>query len=293
MRISDAQMYRLASSRIMDSKSASTAAGDEVSTGRRVTHPWDDPAAAGMISRHADQQAREVAIADATGKASDELVAVDGALDQVTTSLTRAHELAIQLSNDTYSAADRANAATEVGQLFSAVVSQLNLRFGDRYVFGGMLDGAPPFSAAGAYLGDANVRQVEIAPGIMQDASLRADQAVKGVGGGVDVLTELTNLQAALSTNNSTNVRAAVQSLDDGIKQLSNLRSHGGAMMNVFDLAGNTARSFGNSAQDARGKLEDADFFDSSTRYAAAQRALDASMSVAVQQFKLTLLDKL
>lgn len=293
MRISDAHLYQLANSRIMNARTASVEAGDQVSTGIRVAHSWDDAGASGLISRHADQRARQGAIFSAAGHASDELVAVDGALDQVTTSLTRAHELAVQLSNDTYSAADRSNGAAEIQQLFTAVVSQLNLRFGDRYVFGGMKDGAPPFDATGTYLGDANVRQVEIAPGIMQGASLRADQALKGVGGGVDVLAELTNLSTALTTNNGANIRAAVQSLDDGLKQVSNLRSRGGAMMNVFDVAANTAKSFRDSAQDARSSLEDVDFFEASTRYAATQRALEASMSVAAQQFKLSLLDKL
>jgi flagellar hook-associated protein 3 FlgL len=293
MRISDVHIYSLANTRIMNSRTASVEAGDQVSTGRRVTHPWDDAGAAGMISTQAHQASREDAISSAAGRASDELVAVDGALDQVTTSLTRAHELAVQLANDTYSAADRANGAAEVQQLFSAVVSQLNLRFGDRYVFGGMLDGAPPFDAAGTYAGDANVRQVEIAPGIMQDASLRADQALKGVGGGIDVLTELANLRTSLTTNNGAGIRTAVQSLSDGLKQVSNLRSRGGAMMNVFDLASSTARSFRDSAQDTRSKLEDVDYFEASTRYAAAQRALEASMSVAAAQFRLSLLDKL
>jgi flagellar hook-associated protein 3 FlgL len=293
MRITDAHIYTVATRHIMNARAASAEAGDQVSSGIRVVHAWDDASAAGAISRQANQQARHASISTAAQRASEELVAADGALDQVTTSITRAHELAVQLGNDTYSAADRAGAAAEIKQLMTAVVSQLNVKSGDRYVFGGMLDGAPPFDTTGAYLGDTNVRQVEVAPGLLQDASLRADQALKGGGGGVDVLTELANLNTALLANDGAGIRAAVGTLGDGITQISTLRSHGGALMNAFDVAVSTAKSFGASAQGERAKLEEVDIFEASTRLAATQSALQASMSAASKQFSLSLLDKL
>ncbi len=293
MRVSDQQIYRLASLRIGNARTESVVAGEQVDTGKRVTHPWDDASAAGLIARNAQDQARQTAVYGAATQASDELGVVDSAMDQVTNALTRAHELAVQLGSDTYNATDRANGAVEVQQLMTTIVGSLNQRFGDRYVFGGMLDGSPPFNAAGAYSGDANVRQVEIAPGLLQDASVRADQAFKGAGGGVDVLTALTTLSTALSTNNATQIRASVQTLSDGIHQVTNYRSRAGALMNVFDVAASTAKTFSQNAQDSRGHLEDADIFEADTRLAAAQRSLEASMSAATQQFKLSLLDKL
>lgn len=293
MRISDQALFNLANQRIMRARSESVTAGDQVSTGRRIEHPWDAAGDAGMAVRHHQEAGRQDGIFGAATRASDELKVVDGAMDQVTTSLTRAKELAVQLANDTYSATDRAGGAAEVQQLFAAVVSQLNMRFGERYLFGGMQDGAPPFDAAGNYLGDANVRTVEIAPGVMQDASTRADVALKGAAGGVDVLQSLQRFATALASNDPTNIRVAVQELDDGIAQVSRERSRVGAMMNVFDVASSMARQNRDAASDAQGRLEDVDIFEASTRFAATQRALEASMSAASQQFRLSLLDKL
>jgi flagellar hook-associated protein 3 FlgL len=293
MRVSDKAMYDLANLRIMRARADATTAGDQVSSGKRIEHPWDGSGDAGMIVRQQQEAGRYDGIFTASGKAADELNAVDGAMDQITTSLTRAKELAVQLSNDTYKASDRADAALEAQQLLNSVVSQLNVKFGDRYVFGGMQDAAPPFDAAGNYLGDANVRKVEIAPGVMQDASARADVAFKGAGGGVDTLQSLQDLVAALQTNNAPNIRVSVQTLDDSILQVSKERSRVGAMMNAFDVASSMAKQNRDTATDARGKLEDVDIFEASTRFAATQHALEASMSAAAQQFKLTLLDKL
>lgn len=293
MRISDTYMFDLANSRLMRSRTESTLAGDRVSSGKRVEAPWDDSAAAGLITRFAQDRTRQDAMMTAADRASEELGVVDGAFDQVLTSLTRASELAVQLSNDTYSAADRLNAAAEVQQLFQSVLGQINMRYGDRYVFGGMRDDAPPFDPAGNYVGDANTRRVEIAPGILQDASVRSDVAFKGAGGGIDVLTAISSFATALSTNDATGIRTAIRALADGTQQVTASRSRAGAMMNVFDLASSTARINRDSATAGRSKLEDIDIIEASTRFAAAEQALQASMSASAKSFKLTLLDVL
>ena len=293
MRVSEQALFSLANQRIMRARSESVEAGDQVSSGKRVEHPWDAPADAGLIVRYAQDAAQQDGLSSAARKAADELQHADGALDQVTTSLIRLKELAVQTANDTYSAADRAGAGVEVRQLFSAVISQLNVRVGERYLFGGMQDTAPPFDASGNYLGDSNIRKVEIAPGIVQDASTRADQALKGIGGGIDVLGAIQTFATSLSSNDAVNIRASVQALDDAILQVSRERSRVGGMANVFDVASTMARLNENASTDARASIEDVDIFEASTRLAATQRALEASMSAAAQTFKLSLLDKL
>ncbi len=293
MRVTDQYVFDLGNRRLAQTREASTTAGDRVTSGKRVEAPWDDSGAAGLITRFAQDRARQDAMMTAANRSSEELGVVDGAFDQVITSLTRAQALAVQLSNDTYSAADRANASAEVQQLFTSVVGQLNLRYGDRYVFGGTRDTAPPFDNAGAYLGDANTRRVEIAPGILQDASVRADIAFKGSGGGIDVLTALSGFTTALQSNDATGIRTAIRDLADGLQQVTASRSRAGAMMNVFDLAASTARVNRDDATRGRAGLEEIDLIDATTQYRAAERALEASMSAVAQSFRLTLLDKL
>lgn len=293
MRVSDTYLFDLSNRRLMRSRSESLTTTDQVSTGKRVQTPWDDAGAAGLITQFAQSRGRQDAILNAAGAARDELEAVDGAFDQAIIGVTRAHELAVQLSNDTYSAADRQNAAAEAQQLFQVVLTQLNLRFGDRYVFGGTSDQTPPFDTVGAYTGDTGVRRVEIAPGVLQDASIRADEAFKGVGGGIDVLASLSSFATALSTNDTTGIRTAITQLADGLQQITAHRSRAGAMSNVFDLAAGTARLNRDTAEGEKSNLEDVDIVEASTRFQAAERALEASMTAAAKSFKLTLLDVL
>jgi flagellar hook-associated protein 3 FlgL len=265
----------------------------EASTGVRVEHPWDDPAAAGLSVSHTMGAARFSAIGSSVQAASDELTAADGALNQLTQVLTRAQQISIQLTNSTYSAADRNNASAEAQALVGQAVALLNTRFGDRYVFGGNKDRTPPFDAAGNYNGDDAVRMVEIAPGELEAASLRADVFAKGVGGGVDLLGSLQGLATALSTNDQSGIQAAIDNMADGINQVSKGRTQLGGAMNLFDTAAETSRVAVTAEQKTTSQLIDADVIQATSRLALAQRALDASLTASARSFDLTLLDKL
>ena len=70
MRISDQQIYRLATLRITNARTESVVAGEQVDTGKRVTHPWDDAGASGLIARHAQEQARQTAVYGVAKQAS-------------------------------------------------------------------------------------------------------------------------------------------------------------------------------------------------------------------------------
>src|SRR5512137_830182 len=177
MRVTDQMLFQMSSRYGGQARARVERATAQAASGMRVVHPGDDPAAAGLLVEGRVAQARLDAIATAAGRASDELTAADGALGSVNDALVRARELAMQLANPTYDASQRTQAAGEVDQLLQQVVSQMNAEVGGRYVFGGNRDGSAPFDAAGAYLGDAGVRQVEIAPGVLSAASVRADVA--------------------------------------------------------------------------------------------------------------------
>jgi flagellar hook-associated protein 3 FlgL len=268
-------------------------ATDQTSTGLRVVHPGDDPTAAGLAVTHHQHQAREEAILSATGRANDEISSADGALDNLTNLVSRARELAVQLSNASYSADERASGAGEVTGLLKSAIGLLNTEVGGRYIFGGTRDASAPFDATGAYTGDANARQVEIAPGVLQTVSLRADVIAKGAGGGADVLQTLQDLATALSANNVAGVQAALDPLDTSIKQIATGRAQAGTAMDVLDSAGTAATAARDASREAAAHETEVDTIQAASQLALAQRALDATLTASAQSFKLTLLDKL
>jgi flagellar hook-associated protein 3 FlgL len=293
MRVTDSMLFRNA---VQDSGAARArleAAIGPASTGKRVLHPGDDAAAAGLATQAAAAQARAEAIGTSAQRASDELSATDGALNDITNALARVRELATQFGSAGYSAAQRASAADEVKSLQAQIVSSLNTKVSGRYLMGGTLDGQPPFDSGGNYAGDGNVRQVEVAPGVMQDASLRADVAIKGVGGGTDLFATLGSLQTALQANDQAGVAAALTPIAAVTDQVSLARSQVGLDMNAFDAAVTTSRAASDAAKTQVAHLTEADAIDANTELALAQRALEASLAATTQGFKLTLLDYL
>ncbi|MGC3998713.1 MAG: flagellar biosynthesis protein FlgL [Anaeromyxobacter sp.] len=306
MRVTDRMIFDAATLNSGRAQERAQQATQVATTGVRVVHPGDDPAAAALVSAERGRVTRLDAIATATGRASDELAAADGALDEVGNLISRARELAVQLSTSTYDAADRAAGAKEVQGIIQSVVASLNVKVGNRYVLAGNADGAPPFApvtfdalgnvdpvATGAYAGDAGVRQVEIAPGVLQDASVRADVAMKGAGGGVDVLATLAALANALSANDPVATSATLTNLTAGTTQLASARGQAGASMAALDAAAAANKTARDDAKVRIGNLADADTIQAASELALAQRALDAALTASAKSFQLSLLNKL
>lgn len=293
MRVTDKLIFDRASRDTSRARERAEEAMRAASTGSRVDHPSDDPAAAGMIQAFAMSSARLAAVSRNAGMARSEMEAADGALDGIALALTRARELAVQMSQSGYTASGRAGAAGEIGALLSEVVARANTRFGNRWLFGGTRDGGDPFDAAGSYSGDANVRRVEIAPGVLQDASIRADVALKGVGGGVDVFGVLQQLQAALAANDEAAVRSTLTGLDASLDQVALARSEAGLGIDTFTTAESAAKQASSDEKTRGDKLGEVDLIDSSIQLSLSQRALEASLSAAAQGFKLSLLNYL
>lgn len=291
MRVTDRMMFDLATRDGGRARQRLEQATAEASSGVRVAHPGDDPGAAGLLALHHAAADRLDAIRTVASRASDELGAADAALSDLSNLISRARELTVQLSNPGYDAAQRAEGADEVRGLVAQAVASLNARVGARYLFGGRADGTPPFDANGNYAGDDGVRQVEIAPGVYQDASVRADVAVKGVGGGVDVLATLQSLAAALDVNDVTAIRAALDPLDGSTTQISTARSRLGEAMSAFDAAAATSRTAADDARAQASSLADADPIEAASRLALAERALEAALAATAQGFRLSLVN--
>lgn len=295
MRVTDSLVFQSAMIDTARAREAAQQAQQLASTGARLTHPSDDPAGAGLLVAFHMDEARFTAIAGAASSASDELSAADAALGDIATSLSRAKELAVQFGSAGHTQDQAAAGALEIGTLISQIVSDLNTRFGSRYLFGGNQDGAAPFDSAGGYHGDlgaAGIRRVEIAPGVLQQANVQADAAV-GLGGGTDLFQVLHALQSAMQLNDTAAIRGTLDGLDAGIGQIAAARSQGGAFQHAFDTAVTASTNMSDAAKVSAGKVGDADLIESAIQLQATQTALEAALSATAQSFKLSLLDYL
>ena len=293
MRVTQGHVYQNAQSATARAREAAEAAQRAATTGSRIRHPGDDPSGSGQMVAFGLNSARYTAIARGTGSAYDELKLSDAALGDVSDVLTRARQMAVQFSNSTYDASQAAGAAEEVQGLIGQVVASMNTRVGNRYVFGGTADSAPPFDAAGNYSGDAGVRRVEIAPGVLQQTNVQADLHIKGTSGGVDVFAVLSDLHAALTTYTTGGVQATLDDLDQALGQVSRATAQTGSYMNALETATTAAKASASLAEEGRAAVGEVDLIEASIKLQSTQTALQATLQAAAQSFKLSLLDYL
>jgi flagellar hook-associated protein 3 FlgL len=293
MRVTEKMIFESSIAQAGRSRENLSRAQNEVASGTRVQHPGDDPVAAAQSIGHTVDKARFAAVGQSAQRAADEMNAADTALDGITVVANRAQVIATQFGNDSYSATDRETAALEVDGLFKQAVTLLNTTYGGRYIFGGFTDGTAPFDGTGAFLGDSNMRTVEVAPGLYQDASIDANAIVKGADGGVDLLQTLTDLSTALRANDAPGIRTGLDLLNSSINQLAAGRTQAGMGQDAFLTAVATAETAASDETIKIGRLLDADLIDASARLSSAQYALDATLSAAAKTLGMSLADKL
>ncbi len=291
MRISDAMIYQQASYNMATTEEQVETTSEIASTGIQVTHPWDNPAAAGLAVVYQGQSASFGALAQSSQAAASELATADGALDSIGNSISQAVTLAQEVGSPVFTAAQLTGTLAQITGIQNNIVQALNTQVGDRYIFGGSVDNAPPFSATGAYSGNTAVRQVEVAPGVYQDASVRADVAVKGVGGGVDVFAALSAFSSAVSSGSQPGILAAEGQLQAALQQVFTVRTEEGGNAAALQTANAVSQAAQTSTTTSLGTLVDANETTAAAALAQAQTAMQAAVDASQKSFQLSLAD--
>ncbi len=293
MRIADSQLYSHARANGGAARVKVLNASDALSTGYRVRGPGDDVTAYGLTQRHNALAQQSTHFERVTGRAQDEVNAADAALGRVTEQLIEVRTLGLQLANDTYNASDRAGAAQTIAGIRASITGALNQEHGGRFMFAGSQTDTPPFDVDGNYNGDDQVRRIEISPGFFENVSISPETAILGVGGGVNIYTALQDLEAALLTDDSAQIRATFDALSTSLEQISEARTELGSHATVLAAAQTTHQTVIEQSTIAASNASEQDLIEGASNLAQAQSALDATLTAAAKTFELSLLDRL
>jgi flagellar hook-associated protein 3 FlgL len=141
----------------------------QLSTGRRVLTPADDPASAVRVLGLNGAVETVSQYQDNIDRLTSRLETEEGSLSGITNLLQRVRELTVQGNNDVLSATDKGAIAVEVRQLRDQLFSMANAKDSNgEYIFSGYQTGTRPFTyGAGVYTynGDNGQRELQIAPG--------------------------------------------------------------------------------------------------------------------------------
>lgn len=168
MRISSIQSFNNGVSGIQRNYANVTQTQEQISSGKRILTPADDPVASVRLLQLDQQQA-------VLGQYKDNLTAAKNSLTQEETTLSstvnvlqRIRELTVQAGGGALSGADRKAIANELGQRENELLSLMNSRNArGEYLFSGYLGKTEPFvrnpDGTYSYQGDEGQRSLQIA----------------------------------------------------------------------------------------------------------------------------------
>lgn len=207
---------------------------EELSTGRRVNLPSDDPAAFAADIQNQTLQSENDQYQQNTTNLEGLFQTADSTLSSVVTSLNQAISLGTQGTDGTLTLADQQALAIQVQGIQSQILQDANTSYEGNYIFAGTATTNPPFvldasQASGVtYNGNAGVNNVEISNGRNIQTNVPGSQIFLGSGG--NVMQSLQQLVTALNSGNATNIQSATASVNTALNYVSQQREfYGGA----------------------------------------------------------------
>lgn len=296
MRISSLQLFRQGINAILDQQTRLAQTQNQLSTGKRVVSPADDPTGAAQLvglsetARLTEQYQRN------GEQARVRLELEDTTLGAVGDSLQRVRELAVRSLNDTNGAEERTAIAQEVRQLLDEMIGLANRKDGSgNYMFAGFQVNTVPFTDNGAgtfvYAGDNGQRQIQIASG-RQVRDGDSGQAVfldipRTSGGTEDVFTTLYTLATDLEGDSPNG--SSLEQLDNAIDHVLEIRATIGARLNAVDSQNGINESFLLQLEQTRSSIEDLDYAEAASRLSRESITLQAAQQAFVKVQNLNL----
>lgn len=153
-RVTNSMMYNNALTNMYSQNEKLYKTTEQLSSGKRVNTPSDDPLAIGEIMQFETTLARNGRYATFTADAKGYLSTCESQVASATDLGTRAQELAMGQASGTATAQTRLTTSREVDQLLQQAIQIGNGRLGSAYLFGGRQTNQSPVTANGLYSGD-------------------------------------------------------------------------------------------------------------------------------------------
>jgi len=302
MRISTNTMFQSGINRITDLQSQQNALQAQISTGRRVATPADDPVAAARILEISNTQRINDSYSDVRKVARSKLETMESSLTNITNLLVAAQSTLVAAGNGAYSNLERGFVATELRGTLDALIGMANTKDASgNYLYAGFRSDNPPFvtTPAGAnFVGDSNQLQLKVDAQRQFAVSASGDAVFQA--NGVDVfatLNDIVNLlntpitdpisQAAFSAGLATAIGNTRASVDN----ILNVRADVGAKLNELDALDLAGEDRNLQYAKSLSELQDLDYAEALSNLAKQQTVMEAAQKSFVSITQLSLFD--
>ena len=301
MRISTMQIYNGGTAGIQKLQSDLYSAQNQVSTGRRIVTPKDDPIGAAQALMVTQAGAVNELYLKNQGTADSKLSALDSTLQGVNDELANIYEKSIAAGNGAYSDSDRKAIAAELTERLDSLVSLANTQDGNgRYVFAGFQSTTKPFSGSPiTYAGDDGQQKLQVTASQFVTTNLSGNDVFvnvvdsNGVSTGQSMFQSVQDMITFLNTPGGS---AGSPAYTDALKNISAsidnvLRNQAtvGARQSSLESMSNTAEDRKVQYAQQLSAIEDLDYAKAITEISQKKLQLEATQATFAKTAQLSL----
>jgi flagellar hook-associated protein 3 FlgL len=278
---------------------------EQMTSGKRVRKPSDDPAAAAQAERALAMQMRNQAVQHALDTSRQAMELTESSLGAAGELLQQVRDQVVAAGNGSFSDAERAALAMTIRGMRAELFSIANRNDGaGRYLFGGQGSDAPPFQdAPGGVVFVGATGQSRAASGEASPLTLDGNDAWLKVsdpanpGGTISVFDVLDRIVGELLTPGRSgpqiglSVSEGLRDLDASAEHLGAWRSRSGEALNRIAGMSERLSQITLDAQRMRSDAEDLDMLQAISDFQNRQTGYDAALKTYSIVQKMSLFD--
>lgn len=265
---------------------------DQLSTGKRVLNPSDDPEAANRIVRLKKSLAQNAQYAANVGDGHAMMTATEHALNKFGDLMLEAKEILSKARSGSRTP-DLATFADQIDQLITDAVQTANTKFNGKYLFGGTQTTDPPFILAAdrsavtmnpnGITGDI---QVFVNDGTLQTINIDGQQAFQGV----TIFTTLIEVRDAMRAGNVPTA-AQFDAVNTHLAYVAAQGGKAGLTLHALQMDEEFLLRRGDQLESLLSLDQDTDFAEASLLLRKEELMLDAALSTGARLIPKTLMD--
>lgn len=300
MRISTNTMYQLGISKINTLQAEQVKLQQQISTGRRIESPSDDPVAAARALEVSYAQGVNAKYADTRQAAQLKLNTLESSLTTVTNLLVSAQSSLIAAGNGTYSDQERGFIGSELNGSLEMLIGLANTKDSSgNYLYAGYQTSTMPFvaNAGGAtYAGDSNQQLLQVDSQRQMAVGFSGDSIFQA--GGNDVFATLSNIVTLLNTPITTpaeqaafatGLSTAIGNMQVSVDNILNVRADIGSKLHEIDALDLSGSDRDLQYSKSLSELQDLDYATALSDLAKQQTIMEAAQKSFVSTTSLSL----
>jgi flagellar hook-associated protein 3 FlgL len=267
---------------------------EQISTGKMVNTPSDDPVLAQRLMLLQNQVNQNGVYVQNAQYASSFITQQSSALGNAVNLMTNIKTMMLSAAND-QNPQDMQNYGTQLDQDINQLLDLANTKYGNKYIFGGTQTNVQPFSM-NADRTAVNVNSNGVGGALKLDVGFQISDQYNITGqeafAGGQLFNDLAAIRQNLS-NGTTPTQADISTVDNYLNSMINTNAKAGAMDNRFQLIQQQLNSQTQSLQVTMSNLGDTDVAAATIKLQEQQTALQAALQTGAGVIQLSLADYL